>query len=180
MVQFLAHGDDGKYQRPFTAMMLEMNKGRNWEDAWQDEFGGIAGFEQRWRQYWQNLPNNPTDNKYAEATVATLTSLLARCNESKQTFPNFATFAAALSTQTLNIPDQDWLPPSLMTTASAWLRQRRKLGGKFSLLVPPEGIFPTQVVCVLLDGTRLVGSYTMTPDGRVAHVNVAITPPAKP
>jgi Protein of unknown function (DUF1570) len=79
MVQFLAHGDNGKYQQAFGRYMGMVGNRRDPQSAWSETFGNdTTAIEARWRAYWQSLPADPTSDLYAEATVATLTSFLAR------------------------------------------------------------------------------------------------------
>src|SRR5687768_1378550 len=35
MVQFLAHGEDGRYQKAFSAFLGMLGKGQSWQNAWQ-------------------------------------------------------------------------------------------------------------------------------------------------
>src|SRR5581483_10129912 len=89
MVQFLTHGDDGKYADAFSSFMVQLGRGRAWEQAWRQTFGDTAGFEQRWKQWWMNLPDDPTAARYAYATTSTLTGYVARAFSQRQTFPDF-------------------------------------------------------------------------------------------
>src|SRR5262249_6657014 len=38
MVQFLAHGENGKYQRAFGGFMRSLSTGHQWQQAWQANF----------------------------------------------------------------------------------------------------------------------------------------------
>ena len=60
MVQFLAHGDNGKYQAAFVSFMRAIGRGQQWDKAWLTSFGSAEGFEQRWQAYWNALPEDPT------------------------------------------------------------------------------------------------------------------------
>jgi hypothetical protein len=185
MVQFLAHGDDGKYQAPFGAMMIELGRGKPWDVAWRDNFGSVNGFEDRWRAYWLGLPENPTDALLAKATVATLSSFLARAGAQKQTFGDFPAFLAAADGGKLEISDADWLPPALLQSAVGDVNERTQQGATFSIAggeiatrgtvstaggpvsVAPSRMStaagavkskPIQVTCKMADGTRLTAS----------------------
>jgi hypothetical protein len=60
MVQFLAHADDGRYQRAFGAFIADVGRGKQWQIAWRDHLGDIDAFEARWKAYLSNLPEDPT------------------------------------------------------------------------------------------------------------------------
>jgi hypothetical protein len=152
MVHFLAHGDNGKYQNAFTGYMRDVGRGRPSPIAWRDNFGDAAGFEQRWRDYWMNLPDNPTLDLYVKASVSTLTSVIARTTAEKQTFDNFEDFSRLANEKKLKISDADWLPPSLAIDA---LHLSDNVG-KWSIEVVAKQ--PT-IVAELDDGTRIVGSF---------------------
>ena len=56
-----------------------------WDRAWRKHFGpGTDDFEAAWKRYWLGLEDDPTADLYAKATVATLTSFLARANSQDQ------------------------------------------------------------------------------------------------
>jgi hypothetical protein len=172
-VHFLLHGEDGKYSKMLTAFVHAISRGTQWQQAWNASFGGIDGFDVHWRQYWQNLPANPTDLSYARATVATLTSFLARAGESKQKFATFPEFAKAAIDGTIQVPDADWLPPGLLQTALGNAAIRVEDGASFTI---GTGATANQIICVLPDGTKISGKFTYN-HGLVATVTTDVTPP---
>jgi len=154
MVQFLAHGEDGKYQKAFTGYMRDIGKSKPAAKAWQDNFGDAAGFEERWREYWLGLPMNPTIELYERATVAMLTSALARSTAQKQTFDGFEEFAKAVKDNQLKQNDADWLPASVPAGAIGLATKV----GKWSLATANK---QPVVVAELEDGTRLTGNFSL-------------------
>ena len=56
MVQFLAHGENGKYQGAFVNFMRAIGRGQQWTPAWIASFGSAEGFEEKWQAYWRDLP----------------------------------------------------------------------------------------------------------------------------
>jgi hypothetical protein len=154
MVYFLAHGDDGKYQKAFSGFMRDIGRGILWEKAWQNNFGDAVGFEEKWRAYWLNLPDRPTTSLYMKASVSALTSFLARGTASKQTFDNFDDFKKLLADGQVKIDNADWLPPSL---AKEFLGVAEKRG-QWSILA---GKPTPKLVMLDEDGTRFVGSFTL-------------------
>ena len=155
MAHFLAHGDDGKYQAAFSNFMIDIGRGKDWQKAWQANFGSAEGFEERWKQWWLALPDDPTAGRYAEATAAMLTSFLSRAASQKQSFPDMAAFAAAAKGGELKAAPADWLPPSLLTMAlTAMNRDDTQWTLEFDPAKTPHG------VGTMADKTRVVGSFT--------------------
>jgi hypothetical protein len=169
MVQFLAHGDGGKYQTAFDGFMISLSRNQSWQQAWQDNFGGTDGFEQCWKQYWLQLPPDPTATLFAQATTATFTSFLARATASHQRFDDFEGFLATASRRALHISDDDWLPPALLESAVARAARQRGQGVSW-FLAAPDSDAPA-LVCVLPDGDRLIGTFVLR-DGLVSQVTV--------
>jgi hypothetical protein len=171
MVHFLAHGENGRYQKAFASFMRALGNGRQWEQAWVASFGSAAGFEQRWRDYWLKLPDNPTADLYAKATVQTLSGVLARAWSQRQAFGSFDEFAAAAGAgNQIKIADPDWLPPELIAGAFEQAKALRERGATITLLPAANGRLP-QIVCTLKTGQKLTGHFTMR-GGQFADVTV--------
>ena len=174
MVQFLAHGDNGKYQRAFGRYMGMIGSGQDPQMAWSQIFGDdTQAFDGRWRAYWQSLPASPTSDLYARATIATLTSFLARASDQKQPFDSFDTFAQAAENGELRSAPDEWLPPSLLQSTLRDLAVRRENGEKFSLTAAVGTHLP-QLTCDTAEGLHVVGRFTLS-DGRVDKVTVIVT-----
>lgn len=171
MVHFLAHAEDGKYQAAFVKFMRGVSNGMNWRAAWMGSFGDPAGFEQRWREYWLAMPDNPTEDLYVRAAAERLTSFLARAVVAGQTFENWEAFVEAAGSGSLKAPDNDWLPPVLLTEALELARRK----GEWSL----EGTDrQPQVSVVIADQTRINASAVMKRD-RIERIRVEIDRLAK-
>ena len=125
MTHFLAQGEDGKYQAPFAKFVLDLGHGKEWPDAWQANFGSDEQFEEGWRKWWLDQPEDPTAALYAQATAATLTSFLARAAGQKQAFGDLDVFVAAAHAHQLRSGEADWLPPGLLDAAVKAMEQRR-------------------------------------------------------
>jgi len=176
MVHFLVNGESGKYQKLLVNVMLDLNRGAGWDQAWVHSFGTGGGFEDHWKTYWTDMDANPTDDVYARATVATLTSFLARAAAQRQHFMQFEDFATAAAADQVKIAEADWLPPMLLKLAMADAARRRdKSAGQFALDGPATG--PNKVVLTMPDGTRLVGTFALT-GGHPADVKVQTITPA--
>jgi hypothetical protein len=174
MVQFLAHGDNGKYQQAFGRFMGMIGAGQDPREAWSQNFGDdTAAFDTRWRAYWNALPPSPTSDLYAQATVATLTSFLARAVDQQQRFDSFDVFEQAAEGNTLKSSSDEWLPPSLLASALRDLAVRKEKGEKFSLVFGPGSRSPT-LTFANLDGLRAVGKFTLD-EGHVDKVTVTVT-----
>lgn len=167
MVHFLAHAENERYQGAFAKYMKDISRGMKSEHAWRNNFGrGTIAFERKWKAYWLNLPDNPTAEKYAEATVARLTSFLARAHAQRQMFQSVESFFQAAEAGRLKAAEEDWLPPALLEEA---LRFAPRLG-KWALR---RGGRP-QLICTLEDGTRVIGEYKLSRTGRVDSASVKV------
>jgi hypothetical protein len=170
MVHFLAQGENGRYQDAFVNFMKLIGKGTPWPNAWKQTFGDAVGFEQKWKDYWLNLPENPTSDLYAQAVTAIFTSFLSRASTQKQTFDNFQEFLSNAQAGKIKVGRtvEDWLPPKLLSEAVeavphapvTWKIQHT--AGK-----PPE------LIAELTDGTRMIGSFALS-GGHATKVNVEV------
>lgn len=158
MVHFLAHGEEGRYQRAFGAFLGLISRGKQWPVAWKETFGDTQGFEQRWRDYWMNLPDHPTADLYAQVTVATLTSFLARAASQQQQFADIDSFLDTARSGELKMHPDDWLPRSLLLRAVEDAYALRQAGHRIELQSPPAR---WSIVCTMIDGTQVTGRYTL-------------------
>ena len=174
MVHFLAHGDGGKYQNAFAQFLQLVGKGNPWERAWISAFGSVDGFEQKWKDYWTKMPENPTLDLYAKASVATLTSFAGRSISQQHGFDSFEEFMREDARHLKSAP-ADWLPPALYTEMQALAVQLEAKGAKFSLAKDKSPL--PRIVCVMEDGTRIIGTFTLN-GNRIGKVNVELIKPA--
>jgi hypothetical protein len=154
MVHFLAHGANGRYQQPFVNFMKAIGRGVPWPNAWKQTFGDASGFEQQWREYWLNLPEDPTADLYAQATAAKLNSFLARAAAQKQRFDNFDEFLTVASNGKVKTGEtiEDWLPPKLLEESVTWVKHSDAV--KWSLT---DGDKSPQIVATLPNDVRIIG-----------------------
>jgi len=165
MVQFLAHGDNGKYEQPFMSFLREVARKTPWERAWVQAFGtDVNAFQKRWEEYWTGLPDNPTGELYAEVVVLTLTSFYGRTQAQRQRFEMADEFFAAAAAGKLSISQQDWLPPSLLKSMLAVAPQV----GQWTLEGKGNQRFLT---CARADGSVLQGRFQFD-GGKVRNVHV--------
>jgi hypothetical protein len=160
MVQFLAHGDNQKYQKPFGAFMSDVGAGKQWQKAWDDRFGGTDGFEKAWREYWTKLPENPTIDLYAQANVATWTSYLARAFSQQQKFESFEALRDAGKKGELRFNSEDWLPASLLATALEDSEALIKHNYSYAL-ASRTGERTPQLICTMPDGRQVIGRFNI-------------------
>lgn len=167
MVHFLAHAERGRYQGAFADFIRAIGSGKPYVPAWIDIFGrDVSAFEQRWRDYWLNLPENPTGDLYAKAVTATLTSHLARAYAQKQSFDTFGEFLKSAEAGGLKMHEEDWLPPGLL---KEMVELSKKLG-KWSLEPGEKGT--RTLVCRYDEKTTWRGTFTPGRSGRVGRVSV--------
>jgi hypothetical protein len=174
MVYFLAHAENGRYQRAFLQFIADVSRGMRWEHAWKKNFGtGTRTFEEKWRRYWTDMPAHPTADRYAEATVATLTSFYARAFSQRQIFGTFEEFHQAAGAGQLKCHPDDWLPSNLLREAL----QQVEGSGRWEVRKRPGGY---QLVCIMADDTELVGAFKISRRRvRPGSVKVSIRKPRK-
>lgn len=175
LVHFLVHADDGKYQKPFSAFIRAISAGRPWERAWQDTIGNAAGLETRWRDFWERMPENPSDALYAEAATRAMTNFLARAVSQRQSFADFNDFARSAVKGEVQTGTREWLPQSVLLTALQQTARLNKNGYRFTLGVAAAGgggnsRLP-EITCTAPGGESHVGRFTLR-SGRVSDVSV--------
>lgn len=168
MVHFLATAEKGKYQDAFARFLQLIGKGSQWEKAWVAAFGSVEGFEQKWKDYWLKMPENPTLDLYAKASVATLTSFMGRAWSQKDTFDKYEEFIRK-EAKDLKAAPADWLPPALYAEMKELAEQLKGRGCEFSL-IRAKGPIP-QMLCIMADGTKITGTFTVQ-NGRIGKVTV--------
>lgn len=157
MIHFLVHADNHRYVQALNGFMTDIGSGVAYPQAWVRNFGrDVDAFEGRWRKYWMDMGPNPTADGYVEATVATLTSFMARAAAQGQQFREFHSFAVAAEENRLAMSDADWLPPSLLQAAMGMTR--RPEFGHWGLIT--NNPRQPQVVCIL-DGNKFLGVYSI-------------------
>lgn len=167
MVHFLAHGDDGRYQKAFNAFLRAVSAGRAWTEAWDANFGrGTKEFEQQWARYWLSYPREGSRELYAQAATAILTNFYARAASQKQIFDDAGAFFDAARAGRLQAHPSDWLPPALLQDALGAAPELgdwsvRKRAGRSVL------------VCRTAGGLTLTGSYALE-NGRVKDGSVTV------
>jgi hypothetical protein len=153
LVHFLVHGDDGAYQEKLIAILKDPNP------AFERHLGAIDAIETKWQAYWAQLPDDPTADLYAEATLRTLTSFLARATARRQRFESFDAFTTAAREGELKSTESEWLPPSLLRDALKRAADFRKNGGQFSLV--NNAPRPPGLVYSAKNGSGMVGRFTL-------------------
>ena len=155
MVQFLAHGDGGKYQPAFTRFMISLSHRRPWQAAWDDAFGSTEGFEKAWLDWWQKQPLDATPEVYAQAATRMLAAYAARAAGQKQTFADVDALIAAVKDHSAKCLPVDALPPGLAVDCVGLAGAVQKIGCTFAFELPAKGVVktPMAITCTLPDKT---------------------------
>jgi hypothetical protein len=164
IVQFLLHGDDGRWEPALTRYLRALSSGREAERAWADCFGSPEELQQHWQEYWKSQPTQPNRSLYAQAATLTVTSFLARATAQGQSFDSFPAFRQAADELRLQIAEKEWLPPRLLSE-SIDLGQAM---GAWELYRDPSGA--PKVLWYSSLGPGFVGSFTLHAGG-VEHVS---------
>jgi hypothetical protein len=145
-----------------------IGRGKGSTEAWREAFGDSGGFEERWRDWWLRLPENPTDDQYRRATLLTLTSFFGRAVAQRQAFASMPDFTRAASMNELKSAPGDVLPRSILAAAMRDVQNRLEGGERFSLEQPRDGKLPV-IVVESPDGKRLIGRFSIR-NGRIVRV----------
>ncbi|HEV2295063.1 MAG TPA: DUF1570 domain-containing protein [Tepidisphaeraceae bacterium] len=160
LVHYFVHGDNGAHREKFTTFLKTVSTGQaEWESAFVEQFGPIEEVEANWRTHWTHLPDDPTAELYAEATLRTLTGFLARATARRQRFDSFEAFLTAAERRELKSTESDWLPPSLLKVAMARVAELQKAGGAFTLVT--DAPRPPKIVYASRDGNEMVGQFSL-------------------
>jgi len=168
MVYFLAHAENGRYQRAFNNFMKDVSRGMKYEHAWRKNFGtGTKEFNRKWRHYWLNMPLDASKLLYAKSMTATFASFLARALTQRQTFESFETFETLAKAGRIKQGSADWLPPALLQDS---LKLAPALGEW--RIIKRSGRF--YVICTMEDGTVLRGTFKIR-NRRIVPGSVQVT-----
>jgi hypothetical protein len=163
LTQFLAHGDDGKYQAALVRYIREASRGGDAHTVFQQCIGPIARVEARFRDWLHELPDNPTRERYGEVAVAIVTSFVARAAAQRQPIADIAELQQLVADKALRCPEADWLPVQLLTE---FLPAAPRIG---RWTFDPGRRGPPSVTLRLGDEWELRGMYSVN-RGRVLRV----------
>ncbi len=180
MTMYLAHGEDGKYQNPFSRFMVNLNRGKTWQNAWADTFGNAVGFEEQFNAWWTSEDRDASVDVYARATAQMLTSYLARAASQKQTFSELEPLLEAIEKKQIKWNKSEPLPDSLAIDCIDLSRVLIKRGVTIALtnvpISPSSKITQQAVVCTLKDGTQITGTYKVK-GSRIGSINTEVVKP---
>jgi hypothetical protein len=171
IVHFLVHAENGKYRGSFSGLIADVSAGMDWRDSFRSRFGGnVKAFEQKYRQWWLALPDNPTRDVFIKADVATLTSFLARAASQGQSFTDAKQFFRDARAGQLKCSPAQKLPASLLDRTLVSIR-----GWDRGWSIDNTTRVP-KLVLAWPDGTTFVGAFTIG-GGKCANVKLTVTPP---
>lgn len=201
MVHFLVHAQDGKYRNAFAQFVNAVSGGMRATKAWNATFGDAAGFEQKWREYWKTLPDNPTAHGFDTASTATIASYWARLIVAQKAIDakplagggapaparaaagqlpsdvptTFAAFNKAFGEGKLKLPSpesENWLPPALLADAMKLAID----AGRVDFVLPANR--PPRVVLTRKDGCRAIATINLA-GVKIKSIDVAFDDSAK-
>jgi len=173
LVHFLAHGEGGRFQKAFTNFMRDVGKGGDARRAYDRCLGVIPNLESRWRDWWLQLPDHPTADEYARATLAMLTSYFARATVRGGPYASFDAFVKTPAAR-LPQPADDPLPPTLFDMAVNESIKMRQAGAVFQIVARSPTNKTPSLLLTLKDGTKLAGRFDVGDGGRVANVRTEV------
>ena len=168
-VYFLVHADGGKYQKLMNDFIKDVAGGKPQEAAFAARFGPGGGpLGKRYEEWWLAQTADSTADLQTRATVATMTSFLARAHASGMKFKDYDDFLQQADQDKLLNKTSQWLPKELLAKA---VDEAKKLEG-WSLAAtsgrPPKLLLKTS------DGTVFTGTFQST-GKRVTKVDVTVT-----
>jgi hypothetical protein len=157
IVHYLVHGENNRYQKPFSDYIDALGKGQPSAKAWQQaRLPDLKVLEPQWRKWLSSLPPDPTANQYTEAYAQTFATYLARAAGQHQRFRNFDVFARAARAGMVRTAsgkdggeNDPWLPPRVV---SDYVEAGMKSGVKWAIQETSTGYW---VSGSSLDGVRV-------------------------
>ena len=172
-IQFLAHGSGVAGQRALEQYIRDVGRGQDPVRAFRTSIGDPAEVQRRFTQWVADLPENPTLGLYGEASVATVTSFVARAAAQKQVIRSIDELKSLVERRELLCADEDWIPVQILQE----LLPRTEQLGSWSM-TPGTRKQPPAIVLRMRDGTVVRGMFTLS-RGRVSKVWVESQQPAK-
>ena len=170
MVHFLVHAENGKYRTSLSGFIADISSGMAWKASFQRWLGSnVQAFEQKYRQWWLDLPDNPTRDVYIKADAATLTSFLARAASQGQSFQDAKAFFQAAKAEQLKCDPAQKLPASLLDRALVSIRGWDRGWNIDNTTRVPK------LVLTWPDGTIFTGTFAIG-GGKCADVKLTVTP----
>ena len=124
MVYFLMHADGGKYQKLLNDFIKDIQAGKPIDASFAVRFGHDGGpLGKRYDQWWTEMGEEPSPEVYAQASVAILTSFLARATAGGTKFKDVNDFLdqnkEAVTSNKGDFPNKtdQWLPGALLMSA---------------------------------------------------------------
>jgi hypothetical protein len=177
MVHFLVHGGSGRYRKALLGFIRDVSRSRPPRQAFEERFGrNYDAFQRRCAGWWLALDDNPTADLYTRATVAALTSFLARAHLQGLRFRTVQEFFAAAGAGKIEAAPGGhirlYLPNSLLKEHLA-----RSAGMKTWSLQTRAGLPALELD--QRDGATFVGLFKPRGKDRPT-ITVTITPSEKP
>ena len=174
MVHFLVHAEDGKYRKAFGNYINDVARRKDAAKAFAARLGrDLDAFQEKYSEWWNGLPPDPTADLRTQAVVATLTSFVARTKIARVKVETFEEFAAAAREGKIQVSGKRyprlWLPQSLVQGA---IEEAPALG-QWSL--DTSGSRP-ELILKQSDGTVFRGSFTLA-SKRAPKVTIQIDKP---
>lgn len=170
LVQFLAHGEDGRYQEGLTRYIEESAKGVDPLRAFEDTVGDLPAIEAAWVSYWRDLPDEPIRVAWADAAVKTVCSYLGRAAAMRCKPGDADELLSLARAGELPQPSDDQLPIDLLLECLTWSRDLGEW--KFDHNQRAE----SNVTLRLKDGTLVQGAYSSRP-GRFQQLHTWVASP---
>jgi hypothetical protein len=120
LVQFLAHGDNGKYQAAMIRYVQEARSERMAARAFDEIFGDPEKVQERWHAFWLEYPVEQSKLSFAVAAVQAVCSYVTRAGLAHQSVSGMAQLETLVANSGLRQPKGDSLPLSVLAEYMQW------------------------------------------------------------
>ena len=170
VVQYLAHGENGRNQDALVRYMQLCSRGLDPVETFGKCFGDVGGVEQSWQVYWLSQTAKQCRPQYALTAVQTACSYLGRFAAAREVIGSMDQLKERLAAGTLRQPPQNALPIDLLDEYLKWAAQ---MGQWNFQTLPRAGEIEGHVTLSLEDGTKVLGRYIVRA-GKVEKVEAWI------
>ena len=166
MVHFLVHGDSGRYRKALLGFIHDLSRSQPAQRSFESRFGRDHGaLEKRYAGWWLALGSDPAADLRTQATVAALTSFLARAHLQGLRFRSAEEFFAAAKADKIQTAPRGherlYLPGSL-------LKQHLSNAGRMATWSLQTHSGSPTLKLAEPDGTTFVGQFLLRGEERPA------------
>lgn len=155
LVQFLAHGDNGRHQADLLNYLKESSHGVDSLKSFAKCVGNVREVEAAWAEYYAGRSKIECARGYGLAAVQTYCAFLARATVARQKIMSIDQLCQMALAGTLRQPKGDMLPTYLLSDYKEWSGQL----GHYDIDLSPKS--KAHVTLRMPDDTKIFGRFTL-------------------